>query len=246
MTDYDQRLYTADAYLARALVNVVESDPDERRIAVDRTIFYPGGGGQPADRGTVGHGSDSRVVTKVAEIDGVLWHWLDGDPFPVGTCVEEALDWSHRHLLMRTHSAMHVLCGVVFRQFSAPTTGANMEPGRGRIDFAAPDLGAHSKEGLETEINREIDAAREIVVSLMSRGEVDEDPALIRAKAHLLPRSIDPVRIVDIEGLDRQADGGTHVGNTKEIGRVVVTRVDNKGANNRRVKIELADATASA
>lgn len=242
MTNYDHLLYATDSYLRSHTATVVELDEPERRVGLTNTIIYPGGGGQPADRGTLHFNGSIAQVTRVAEADGVLWHWLDGPLPSMGLKVEQRLDWERRLLLMRTHSALHVICGVLYRAHGAQVTGANMEPGTGRLDFALPELtGEHARE-LEQEINDEIANSYEINVLFLPRHEADNDPALIRAKVNLIPASIDPLRVVDIVGLDRQADGGTHVANTGEIGQVAVKKIENKGAANKRVRIALADS----
>ncbi len=238
-------LYSTDAYLQTFEANVVAVDVADQRVALDRTAFYPGGGGQPADRGVVTWGDGSAVVTKAAKRDGVIWHQMDPDqPVPdPGSLVEGALDWSRRHQLMRTHTALHILCGVIWADFGVAVTGGNMEPMKGRLDFELDAMSAELGQRVERRINEEITRAREILVQFVGRSEADADAALIRTKANLIPAAIDPLRVIDISGLDRQADGGTHVATTAEVGRVEVTKTESKGKANKRIRLALHDQT---
>jgi misacylated tRNA(Ala) deacylase len=175
-----------------------------------------------------------------------IWHWLDADELPgAGTEVAGELDWSRRHLLMRTHTALHVLCGVVWSEFAIPVTGGNMEPGAGRLDFPLESISAELGRRLEARINEELAAARAVVVEFLGRDAADADPALIRTAANLIPREIDPLRVIAIVGLDKQADGGTHVASTAEVGAVRVTGTESKGKGNKRVRIEVMEAPAT-
>ena len=237
-------LFATDAYLRSFDATVVEVDRDGGRVALARTAFYPGGGGQPHDIGTlsVEAGLGSIPVTRVKREQGRIWHWLDTAELPgPGTEVHGELDWSRRHLLMRTHTALHVLCGVVWAEFGIPVTGGNMEPGSGRLDFPLESISAELGRRLETRINDELAAARAVVVEFLGRDAADADPALIRTAANLIPREIDPLRVIDIVGLDKQADGGTHVASTAEVGAVRVTGTESKGRGNKRVRIEVVD-----
>jgi misacylated tRNA(Ala) deacylase len=240
-------LFATDAYLRSFDAAVVEVDRDGGRVALAQTAFYPGGGGQPHDLGTL-HVADGRTdagllpVTRVKREQGRIWHWLDAPELPApGTEVHGELDWGRRHLLMRTHTALHVLCGVVWAEFAIPVTGGNMEPGTGRLDFPLESISAELGKRLETRINEELAAARQIVVEFLGRDAADADPALIRTAANLIPREIDPLRVIDIVGLDKQADGGTHVASTAEVGAVRVTGTESKGKGNKRVRIEVLD-----
>jgi misacylated tRNA(Ala) deacylase len=238
-------LYATDAYLRTFEGAIVAVDRDGGRIALDRTAFYPGGGGQPHDLGTLRWGpgvGERAAVAKVKADGGLVWHWLEAETdLPTeGTPVEGELDWDRRHALMRTHTALHVLCGVIWADFGVAVTGGNMEPGTGRLDFELDAMSTELGERVERRINAEIERAREIVVEFVDRAEADRDPALIRTKANLIPASITTLRVIDIVGLDKQADGGTHVASTAEVGRVRVTKTESKGKANKRIRIALA------
>jgi misacylated tRNA(Ala) deacylase len=232
-------LFAVDAYLRSFEATVLDVDRDERRLLLSRTAFFPGGGGQPYDTGTLALPEGSQDVVRVKRDGGGIWHWLDGDlDLPAaGVEVEGALDWERRHKVMRTHTALHILCGVIWAEFEIPVTGGNMEVGTGRLDFPFEHMSTELGEQVEARINEEIDAAREIVVEFLGRDIADADPALIRTAADLIPREIDPLRIINIVGLDKQADGGTHVLSTAEVGRVRVTGTESKGKGNKRIRL---------
>jgi misacylated tRNA(Ala) deacylase len=235
-------LFSVDAYVDRFESRVEAVDADERRVLLERTAFYPGGGGQPHDIGTLRWDDADVAVSRVGRIGGRVWHWLEAEELPrPGVAVEGRLDWSRRHLLMRTHTALHILCGVVWEEFAIPVTGGNMEPGSGRLDFPFEAMSADLGQRLENRINDEIARARDILVQFFARSDADLDPALIRTAANLIPREIDPLRVIDIVGLDRQADGGTHVANTADVGAVRVTGTESKGKGNKRVRIAVVD-----
>ena len=234
-------LFAVDAYLREFEAAVDEVDPEQGRVALRRTAFYPGGGGQPHDLGSLRWSDGSARVTRVARDGGRIWHWLDGALPDPGTELEGVLDWDRRHLTMRTHTALHILCGVIWADHRVAVTGGNMDPGRGRLDFPLPSMSAEFGRQVEARINEEIARARDIVVAFVGRDVADEDHALIRTSAHLIPRSIDPLRVIDIVGLDKQADGGTHVLSTAEVGRVAVTGTESKGKGNKRVRLEVLD-----
>jgi misacylated tRNA(Ala) deacylase len=234
-----ERLYSTQQYARETTATIVGVDPDDGRVLLDRTVLYPGGGGQPHDVGALWIGDDRLEVVRVAEDARGVWHWLD-DPVPrEGQQVRAELDWDRRYRLMRTHTAMHALCGVVWERFASPVTGGNMEPGEGRLDFELPDWDPEDKASIEDELNRQLDAARPVEISFLPREEADEDPSLIRTKVSLLPPTLREVRVVDIVGLDRQADGGTHVASTAEVGRVEVVKVESKGKGFRRIRLRL-------
>ncbi len=236
-------LFAVDAYIRGFEAKVVELDTERRRVRLDRTAFYPGGGGQPHDLGTIA----GRAVTSVRREGGAIWHVLATDDLPdPGTEVEGELDWDRRHALMRTHTALHVLCGVIWADYGIPVTGGNMEPLKGRLDFPFPAMSADLGAQVERRINEEIEKAHEIVVDFVPRGVADADPALIRTAADLIPREIDPLRVIDIIGLDRQADGGTHLLSTAEVGAVRVAGTESKGKDNKRIRIEVLSAEAPA
>lgn len=239
-------LFARDAYARTCEAVVVEVDERTGRVALDRTVFYPGGGGQPADRGRLGWGDGDTAVVGVGSADGLVWHELDGGHLPApGEPVHAELDWERRHVLMRTHTALHVLCGVVYAEFGVPVTGGNMTPGEGRLDFPLDAATAELGRRLEQRINDEVERAREVLVDVVDRAAAARDPALIRTRADLIPAHVDPLRVIDIVGLDRQADGGTHVASTLEVGRVEVTRTESKGRDNKRVRLRLHPAAAS-
>jgi misacylated tRNA(Ala) deacylase len=237
-------LFAVDAYRRQFDAEVTAVDPDERRVVLARTAFYPGGGGQPHDTGTLTWDGGQAAVSRVARAGGRIWHWLDTDELPtVGSAAEGRLDWQRRHLTMRTHTALHILCGVIWTEFGVPVTGGNMDPGKGRLDFPLDAMSAELGQRVERRINEEIAAAREIVVDFVGRDVADADPALIRTAANLIPREIDPLRVIDIVGLDKQADGGTHVLSTAEVGAVVVTGTESKGKGNKRIRLGVTEPT---
>ena len=204
-------------------------------MALDRTAFYPGGGGQPPDMGTL-NGAQVVGLNKDA---GLMWHELDGDVPDVGDTVTGELDWERRYSLMRTHTAMHILCGVIWRDYEAKVTGGGMQPLRGRMDFEFERMKAELVGDIEKAINEEVVNARHISVRFLDRSAADVDPALIRTKINLLPKEITEVRVVDIDGLDMQADGGTHVKSTDEVGTIRIANYKSKGRANKRLEIEL-------
>jgi misacylated tRNA(Ala) deacylase len=237
MTDL---LFLRDAYLREFDATVTEVDPEGRQVALDRTAFYYTGGGQPHDTGMLGTWS----VTEVRRDGGTVWHTLGGDgtDLPaVGDTVHGVLDWERRHQLMRTHTALHILCGVIWNEWRTPVTGGNMEPLAARMDFEFDPLPEGFKETVERLVNDEIAADRPIEVSFLPRSVAVEDADLIRTKVNLIPESVTEIRVVDIVGLDKQADGGTHVRSTAEVGRVVVTKTESKGKGNKRLRIEVVD-----
>jgi len=245
----ETELFSVDAYVRGFETAVRSVDREQGRVALRRTAFYPGGGGQPHDVGTLRWDGGSGVVTRVArdrEDPGTIWHWLDvegsADDLPgEGAEAHGELDWARRHLTMRTHTALHILCGVIWADHRVAVTGGNMDPGKGRLDFPLPSMSAEFGRSVEARINEEIAATREILVEFVGRDVADEDHALIRTAANLIPREIDPLRVIDIVGLDKQADGGTHVLSTAEVGRVVVTGTESKGKGNKRVRLEVVD-----
>ncbi|HEX2883998.1 MAG TPA: alanyl-tRNA editing protein [Candidatus Limnocylindria bacterium] len=234
-----------DAYARETEATVVETDADAHAVLLDRTVFYPGGGGQPADTGElIGDAGGSWRVIGAKKRGDDIWHTLaDGDELPaVDTRVAARIDWERRHQLMRTHSALHVLCGVVWRDHQASVTGGNMEPLSGRMDFEFETMSGDLVGQIEKRVNEEVAADREIRVSVLPREEAFAIPDLIRTKINLLPDGISEVRTIEIVGLDLQADGGTHVAHTGEIGQVRVTGYESKGRINKRIRIEVSDA----
>jgi misacylated tRNA(Ala) deacylase len=236
-----ERIYSTDQYAATVAATIVDVDEVDGRVLLDRTVFYPGGGGQPPDAGELVIGDDRLSVVRVGSDSRGVWHWLEGGLPPVGTSVRGEVDWERRYRLMRTHTAMHALCGVVWDRFRSPVTGGNMEPGIGRLDFELPDWDPEARDPLEDELNRQLAAARAVEISFLPRAEADEDPSLIRTKVSLLPPSLREVRVVDIVGLDRQADGGTHVASTSEVGHVRIAKIESKGKGFRRIRLALEE-----
>ena len=234
-------LFAVDAYRHEFDSTVADVDRDGGRIRLARTAFYPGGGGQPCDLGTILGPGGPLTVTAVKRDRGPIWHTVEGDLPEVGSEVQGVVDWDRRHRLMRTHTALHILCGVIWADYAIPVTGGNMEPLKGRLDFPFPTMSADLGARVEKRINEEIERAWEIVVDFVPRSVADADPALIRTSAHLIPQEIDPLRVIDIVGLDRQADGGTHVLSTAEVGRVRVTGTESKGRDNKRIRLEVDD-----
>ncbi|MGY0005048.1 alanyl-tRNA editing protein [Micromonospora sp. I033] len=235
------RLDLADPTLREWRCTVLAADP-EQGIVLDRSAFYPGGGGQPPDHGVLlWQGVQTRIVGTRKGDD--LWLVpAEGDPVPpVGTAVAGAVEDTRRTMLMRTHSGLHVLCGVVFRDFGALVTGGNMEPGGARMDFNLPEVPPDFKARIEDLVNAEVAADRSVAVRVLPRAEALALPDIIRTQSNLIPPDEQEVRIVDIVGLDVQADGGTHVASTAQIGKVQVVKVESKGRANRRVRVRLAD-----
>jgi misacylated tRNA(Ala) deacylase len=242
-----------DAYARSvgAVVKAVESGADGALLVVlDRSVFYPGGGGQPSDRGVLVRASDGRHWTvRGARKDGAdIVHEVEAagddstaDGPAVGDRLEADLDWVRRHALMRTHTALHALCGVVWRDYGALVTGGNMEPGSGRMDFEFERMSGDLVEAIETRVNVELAAARDVRVAVLPRAEAFAIPDLIRTKINLLPPGIAEIRTIEIVGLDLQADGGTHVSNTREVGGIRVTGSESKGRINKRIRIELTE-----
>jgi misacylated tRNA(Ala) deacylase len=232
-----------DAYARSVETRVLEADGGA--VLLDQTVFYPGGGGQPADTGWLrtDKGMEWPVIGARKAGDDV-WHLLEEGAQPpiVGTTLTAGIDWRRRHALMRTHSALHVLCGVIWRDWGASVTGGNMEPLAGRMDFEFETMHADLVAEIERRVNVEIAADREIRVAVHPRDEAFAIPDLIRTKINLLPEGISEVRTIEIVGLDLQADGGTHVARTSEIGRVRVTGYESKGRINKRIRIEVLDA----
>ena len=230
-------IYLRDAYLIQ--FDAVVVDVRDGEIALDRTAFYPTGGGQPHDTGTL----DELAVGDVRKEDDHVWHSVEGGPLPaIGDIVHGTVDWSRRHDLMRTHSALHVLCGVIWNEWRVPVTGGNMEPLSARMDFEFDPLPEGFGPRVEQLVNDELVADRPIEVSFLPRSTAVMDEDLIRTKVNLVPTHIPEVRVVDIVGLDKQADGGTHVRSTGEVGRIRVTKTESKGKGNKRIRLEIVDA----
>jgi misacylated tRNA(Ala) deacylase len=231
-------LFLRDAYQTDTSATVV--DHADGAVALDQTVLYPTGGGQPHDTGTITFAESVVPVTAVKKQGQTVWHHIDGELPPVGAEVRVSVDWDRRHELMRTHTAMHVLCGVIWNEYGKAVTGGNMEPLAGRMDFEFDPLPDGFAERVTDAVNAEIAADRPIEVSFLDRATALADDDLIRTKVNLIPESVTTIRVVDIVGLDRQADGGTHVGSTGEVGRFEITKTESKGKGNKRVRIKLS------
>ena len=229
-------LYQTDSYLKEFEAVVTAVNLEEKAVALDRTAFYPGGGGQPNDVGIL----NTLNVVKVRKAGDDVLHIIDGGLPAVGTKVHGAINWDRRYQLMRTHTAMHILCGCVFRDYGAQVTGGDMEPLKGRMDFEFERLQKELVSIIEIAINHEVQAGREVRVKILPREEAFKIPDLIRTKINLLPEGIQQVRTVEIVGLDLQADGGTHVKNTSEVGQIRVVDYKSKGAINKRIYVEVS------
>ena len=232
-------LFQVDAYLQE--FSAVVTEVVDGGVVLDQTAFYVGGGGQPCDTGALTDGEREYPVTKVGRADGRIVHTIDGPLPAAGATVTGRIDWERRYRLMRTHTALHILCGVVWRDYGAKVTGGDMRPGEARMDFELEQMTAEFAGEVEEKINAEVGAARSVHVNNLSRAEAEQTPDLIRTKINLLPPNIQEVRTIDISGLDLQADGGTHVANTSEVGPIRVTGHESKGRINKRLRIALAE-----
>ncbi|MFB3737432.1 MAG: alanyl-tRNA editing protein [Candidatus Velamenicoccus archaeovorus] len=234
-----EEICATDAYARSCEAEVVAAD--DQGVVLDRTVFYARSGGQPGDTGVLRwDGGEVRVVDTVKRAGEVL-HVLDGAGPPVGATVTAEIDWERRHTLMRTHSALHALSGIVWRDYGAKVTGGNMEPGVARMDFELDAISQEFGREVEEKLNAELARDRPVHVSFLPRAEALADPDLIRTKVNLIPEHVDPIRVIDIEGLDKQADGGTHVRSTAEVGRVRVVKTESKGKGFKRMRIELVE-----
>jgi misacylated tRNA(Ala) deacylase len=238
-------LYLRDAYVTSMDATVTEVDGD--RVTFDRTAFYATGGGQPHDTGIVtwteaDGTSRSASVANVGKEGGSVWHTLDGPVPEAGAAVHGEIDWERRHALMRTHTALHILCGVIWNEWGTAVTGGNMEPLTARMDFEFDPLPEGFGPTVEELINAEVAADRPIETEFLPRDAALADADLIRTKVNLIPESVTEIRVIDIVGLDKQADGGTHVRSTGEVGRVKVVKTESKGKAFKRIRIEVADA----
>ncbi|HEY8684353.1 MAG TPA: alanyl-tRNA editing protein [Chloroflexota bacterium] len=235
-----EQLYLRDSY-DRAFVGRVV-DVQEHNVVLDRSLFYPRGGGQMADRGMLEAYGRTYLVVSVEKRGGTVYHAVDGPLPSVGEEVRGTIDWEHRYRQMRTHTALHVLCGVIYHRFSSLVTGCQMYPDRARMDFTLSDLSRERVDEIERLSNEAIRAGYPVRVRFVPRREANLMPELIRTKVSLVPPEINPIRVVEIVGLDLQADGGTHVANTIEVGSIRITKTENKGRENRRLEIELQPA----
>jgi misacylated tRNA(Ala) deacylase len=233
-------LAATDAYLRDTSATVVSVGDDG--IVLDRTVFYARGGGQPGDTGVLEWPGGSVSITDTFKRSGETVHVPGGAAPAVGTEVTARIDWNRRHTLMRTHTALHVLSAVIWRDFDAKVTGGNMEPGVARMDFELDSISVEFGKDVEARLNEALAADHPITVRFMPRAEALADPDLIRTKVNLIPDTVDPIRVIEIGTIDKQADGGTHVANTSEVGTVRVVKTESKGKGNKRMRIELDQA----
>jgi misacylated tRNA(Ala) deacylase len=249
MTPRVEEVFARDAYTRTTRARVLEVSTAEGPplLVLERTVLYPGGGGQPSDRGVILRADDGRswMVRGVRRLGGEVVHELepadDGELPRAGDEVQVDVEWARRFALMRTHTALHALCGVVWRDYGALVTGGNMEPGAGRMDFEFERMSGDLVGEIEARVNDELRAARDVRVNVLPRDEAFAIPDLIRTKVNLLPPGIEQIRTIEIVGLDLQADGGTHVANTREVGGIRVTGYESKGRINKRIRIALVD-----
>ena len=231
-------LYAKDAYL-RSFDGEVKELTEDGGVILDQTAFYPTGGGQPHDLGRLTWDGGSARVVEVRKLGGQVVHRIEGQAPPVGTRVHGEIEWDRRYALMRHHTALHSMSGVIYQLFGATVTGGQMYPDRARMDFQLPDLSQERLQQIETRTNELLGQSRPVSIRFMPREEAFQIPDLIRTKVNLIPEGIEIIRVVDIDGIDQQADGGTHVGNTREVGRVRITGSENKGKGNKRLEIVL-------
>ena len=227
----------SDSYLKECKSKVMEVN--DHGVVLDQTIFYPGGGGQPSDNGKLILENNEYLVKGVKRIDGQIVHLIEGAKPEINSEVDSIIDWDIRYKLMRTLTALHILCGVIWRDYSASVTGGDMKPLAGRMDFELEEMSADFSKEVEEKINIEVSENRNIKIYQLPREEAFQIPDLIRTKINLLPKGIEFVRIVDIQGLDLQADGGTHVHNTSEVGYIKMIGHESKGKSNKRLRIEV-------
>ncbi|MCI4331452.1 MAG: alanyl-tRNA editing protein [Thermoplasmata archaeon] len=231
-------LYLTDAYLREAEVTVRATSGSA--VELESTIFCPTGGGQPHDTGSLrGEGSSRWSVINVEKGPSGISHHLQGPALPpVGARMHAELDWGRRYAHMRYHTLLHILSGVVFRRYQAGITGGQIAVDRARMDFSIPEFDAKLAELLLEEVHQVVREDREVVVRFIPRAEAARDPSLVRVAPDLVP-DVDEVRLIDIRGFDVQADGGTHVRRTSEVGHARLLRIENKGARNKRLYLSL-------
>ncbi len=237
MTD---RIYLRDANLLSFTATVLSVD--DNRIELDQTAFYATSGGQPHDTGHITWESGAASVIDVRSVEGKVLHTLAGLIPEVGTEIHGEIDADRRKNMMRTHTAMHILCGVIWRDWKRVVTGGNMDALSGRMDFEIDQIPEGFAKNIEDLCNIEIKADRPVEVSFMSRESAVVDRDLIRTKTNLVPETVSEIRVVDIVGLDRQADGGTHVSSTNQVGRIEITKTESKGKGFKRVRFVLHDS----
>jgi len=234
-------IYQTDSYKSEFECKVIEIAPEENAVVLDRTAFYPGGGGQPCDKGTLLIEGVEYIVTKVKKNDNKIYHYIDGATPKLNAEGIGKLDWDYRYKLMRTHTAMHIISAVAWRDYQASVTGGDMDPLNGRMDFEFENFDKQLVEEIEEKINQEVKNGRDITINILDREEAFKIPDLIRTKINLLPVGIQEIRTIEISGLDLQADGGTHVRNTSEVGEIKIVKYKSKGAINKRIYLEIVE-----
>lgn len=236
-------LYQTDSYLQNFSSSITKINDELNGIILDKTAFYPGGGGQPADSGIILWNNKSIQIIRAKKIgDDIVHLFPPGEPLPhIGDIVTGQIDWNRRYQLMRTHTALHILCGVVFHRYGALVTGGDMDPLKGRMDFEFETMHKELVTEIENAVNEEVQKNHPVNVKILPRQEAFTIPDLIRTKINLLPEGISMVRVVEIVGLDLQADGGTHVNHTGEVGQIRVVDYKSKGKINKRIYIELSE-----
>lgn len=236
-----KELYSSDSYIKAFEATVIDVNQEDGFIVLDQTAFFPGGGGQPCDFGMIRFGDASCRIEKVKKQGSDIAHYTSDTLPEKGVTVSGEIDWQRRYQLMKMHTTLHLMCGVIWRDYQARVTGGNMEPGKGRLDFELESFSAELVKEIEEKINQEVENSRPISVSVIPREEAFQIPDLIRTKINLLPESLKEIRVVSIDGLDLQADGGTHVSNTKEIGTVKIVKHKSKGKINKRIEIAIVE-----
>ena len=241
LVNMTELLYMTDSYLKEFEAKISAVSEDGLKIYLNKTAFFPGGGGQPNDLGKIlFDGKEFQVVKVGKDKDGRIYHQLDRPiQTEVGTAITGQIDWERRYMLMRYHTALHILCGLIWKEFGASVTGGNMYEDKARMDFNLADFSKERVTYIEERVNEEIKKGHEVRIEILPREEAFQIPDLIRTKINLLPPHIKEVRTVEIVGLDLQADGGTHVKNTKEIGKVKIVETINKGKDNKRIVIKI-------
>jgi misacylated tRNA(Ala) deacylase len=234
-----EELFATDAYACACEATVV--DAGEAGVVLDRTVFYARSGGQPGDTGWLTWDGGKARVADTFKRDGELRHSIEGDAPPAGARLTAEIDWDRRLVFMRTHTALHALSGIVWRHYGAKVTGGAMDLGVARMDFELPSMSGEFGRAVEEELNEALSEDHPVHVSFVPRAEALADPDLIRTKVNLIPENVDPIRVIDIEGVDKQADGGTHVRSTAEVGRIRVVKTESKGKDFKRMRIELVD-----
>ncbi|MQF80348.1 alanyl-tRNA editing protein [SAR202 cluster bacterium AD-493-K16_JPT_193m] len=232
-------LYHEDSYLREFQATIV--DKVDGGVILNQSAFYPGGGGQPSDEGILKDGSNEYPVTRIRRDAGILVHLINGKTPEIGTRITGVMNWTRRYQLMRTHTALHILCGVIWRDYGAQVTGGDMQPLKARMDFELEHMSVGFAKDIDQKVNAEISSSKPVSTDFLAREEAMKIPDLIRTKINLLPPDIQQVRIVNIHDLDIQADGGTHVANTSEVGLIRVVGHESKGRINKRLRIEIAD-----